>query len=105
MKFHNTLQKGDVRVLIFKKGRNWIGVALDFNIVEVGDDSSEIMIALDEAIKGYVISARKSKLRPSVLNQTAEKEYEDLWDKLENNKTIPSPIQVHSFGRRSLSII
>lgn len=105
MKYLNTLEKGDVRVLIFKKAKNWIGVVLDFNIVEVGSDPSKIMIALDEAIRGYVLSARKAKLRPQILNQIAEEEYEDLWNKLENKKTISSPIKVHSFGRRSLSVI
>ena len=73
MKFSNTLQKGSVRTIIFKEKGQWFGVALDFNIVEAGDDPREVMIMLDEAIRGYVDSARKAKLRPHVLNQAPRK--------------------------------
>lgn len=105
MKYRNTLQKGSVRTIIFKEGKEWFGVALEFNIVETGDDPREVMIALDEAIRGYVISARKGKLRPLVLNQKADEEYERLWLGRKNPKLIPSPIQVHTFGERSLSVV
>ena len=103
MKYKNTLDKGSVRTIIFKENDTWFGVALEFNIVESGNDPREIMIMLDEAIRGFVQSARKSKLRPMVLNQTADAEYESLWKKLEQGKPIPSPIKIHSFGERSLS--
>ena len=76
---------------------------MDFNIVETGDDPREVLIMLDEAIRGYIHSARKSKLRPHVLNQIADKEYENL-AKLEAGKPIPSPVQIHSHGIRSLSV-
>ena len=105
MKFANTTQKGSARVIIFKQNSTWFGVALDFNIVETGDDPREVMIMLDEAIKGYVLSAQKAKLRPHVLNQKADKEYEDLWEKLESKMPIPSPIKVHSYGIRTLSAV
>jgi hypothetical protein len=104
MRYKNTLEKGSVRTIIFKEGATWFGVALDFNVVESGDDPREVMIMLDEAIRGYVMSAKKSKLRPIVLNQTADAEYEKLWDKLTKGLSIPSPIQIHSFGERSLAI-
>jgi len=103
MKDKNTLQKGSVRTIIFEKNGEWFGVALEFNIVEHGDDPQEIMIMLDEAIRGYVQSARKAKLRPMVLNQVADKEYQNLWNKLEARKLVPKPIRVHSFGRRECS--
>lgn len=105
MKFKNTLQKGSVRVMIYKEKDLWVGVALDFNIVETGDDPREVMIMLDEAIRGYVASAQKAKLRPNVLNQIADKEYQDLWDKVHTNKKIPSMIQMHSYGERTLAFV
>jgi predicted RNase H-like HicB family nuclease len=105
MQFNNTLQKGSVRTMIFKESDTWVGVVLDFNIVETGDDPQEVFLMLDEALRGYVISARKAKLRPHVLNQTPEKEYLDLWYKAESGKKIPSMIQMHSFGTRTLSSI
>lgn len=105
MNFKNTLQKGSVRTMIFKEGDTWVGVALDFNIVETGDDPREVFIMLDEAIRGYVISAQKAKLRPHVLNQIPDKEYLALWDKITMGKKIPSMIHMHSFGERNLATV
>ncbi len=102
MKIKNTLQKGAIRTIIFREGNTWFGVALEFNIVEVGDSPQEVMILLDEAIRGYVISARKAKVRSHILNQTPDPMYEKMWSRLEQHKPIPSPIVVHSFGMRSL---
>lgn len=105
MEYKNTLQKGSVRFMIFKEGTEWVGVALDFNIVETGDDPREVLFSLEEAIRGYLFSARKIKARPGILNQKSEKEYEDLWKILKNNKPIPSPYKIHSFGQRSLMAV
>jgi hypothetical protein len=76
MKHKNTLQKGEVRTIVFKQKNDWIGVALDFNIIETGNDPREVIFALDETIRGFVVSARKAKLRPNVLNQKADEKYE-----------------------------
>jgi len=83
----NTLQKGTVRCIIFQEDSNWYGVALEFNIVEQGDNPQEVMASLFEAVNGYVETARKLKMRPFALNQKPDKEYEDLWNNLEKNKT------------------
>ena len=103
MKYKNTLQKGSVRTIIFQENNEWFGVALEFNIVEHGNDAREVMIMLDEAIRGYLTSARKASLRPHVLNQVADLEYQSLWDKLQARKVIRSSIKVHSFGMRTLA--
>ena len=91
--------------MIFKQGAEWVGVALDFNIVEVGDDPREVIFSLEEAMRGYLVSARKIKARPGILNQKSEKEYEDLWKILMGNKPVPSPYKIHSFGQRSLMTV
>jgi len=103
MKYKNTLQKGSVRTIIFQEDNEWFGVALEFNIVEHGNDPREVMVMLDEAIRGYLQSARKANIGPHVLNQTTDTEYESLWKKLEGRKVVPLPIQVHSFGMRTLA--
>ena len=103
MKYRNTLQKGSVRNIIFREGKTWFGVALEFNIVETGDDAQEVMILLEEAVRGYLASARKGKLNPAVLNQKSEQEYENLWRGRNNPKLIPSPIQVHTFSERTFA--
>ena len=99
----NTLQRGSVRTIIFKDKNIWIGVALEFNIVEIGDDPREVFLMLDEAIRGYIISARKAKIRPNILNQTSDKEYENLWKSLNSSTPIKSPYQIYSFGERIIS--
>lgn len=100
MKYKNTLQKGSVRYIIFKEGGTWYGVALEFNIVEEGDNPVEVMASLFEAIKGYVETARKVKIRPHPLNQKPDLEYEELWNELEKRETkrTTKPKEVYSFG-------
>lgn len=106
-KFKNTLQKGSVRYIVFKKKGRWYAVALEFNIVEAGDDPREVLLSLFEAIQGYVKSARKINARPYILNQNPDKEYETLWMTLQNKKQQkegsrePMPL-VYTFGERQL---
>ena len=101
----NTLQKGRVRFLIFydKEAKSWFGVALEFNIVEEGDNRIEVMASLFQAIQGYVKAAQKIKMRPSVLNQKSDKEYENLWNEMNNNKQVDSDkFSVTNFGYQNL---
>ena len=103
----NTLQKGSVRYIVFKEEDTWYAVALEFNIVESGDDPREVLMLLFEAVEGYVRSARKYKARPAVLNQKTDEEYEQLWKTLqkekEGTKTRKRMPIVATFGRQSLA--
>ena len=100
----NTPTKGTVRTIIFQDKNTWVGIALDFNIIETGDDPREVFLMLDEAIRGYIISAKKIKCsRYQFLNQRADDEYENLWSNLVSTKPIKSPYKVYSFGERVLS--
>ena len=69
-----------MRNVIFREGNSFYGVALEFNIVEQGDSPQEVMLLLDEAVRGYLESAQKNKLSISVLNQDIAPEYELLWN-------------------------
>jgi predicted RNase H-like HicB family nuclease len=80
MAFKNTLRSGQVRNVIFQEKGSFYGAALEFNIVEQGDSPQEVMLLLDNAVKGYVESAQKNKLSISVLNQEVDPEYEKLWN-------------------------
>lgn len=77
--FKNTLQKGSVRYVIFKEKDTFFGVALEFNVVVEAASQIEAIVLLNEAIVGYLGSARKFKLRPHVLNQIVDSEYEKMW--------------------------
>lgn len=95
----NTAQKGTVRSIVFKDGDTWYGVALEFNIVESGDDFDVVMFNLHNAITGYVESQKKIKgSRFAPLNQKSDPEYEAMWKNLHALKPIKSPYHVKYFG-------
>ena len=101
----NTTTKGKVRTIVFKEGGTWYGVVLEFNIVVEGEDRNGVYLDLQEAIKGYVESQAKIKgSRVAPLNQKPDLEYERLWNTLEANKSIPSPITVSQFGFVNLAV-
>lgn len=77
--FKNTLQKGSVRYVVFKEKDTFFGVALEFNLIIEAATQIEAIVLLNEAVQGYLESARKFKLRPYVLNQVADSEYEKMW--------------------------
>ena len=79
MKYKNTLKKGSVRFLIFRDGESFFGVALEFNVTVEGANPQEAFLFLYEAASGYLEAARKAKLRPQVLNQKTDLEYEKMW--------------------------
>ena len=101
----NTLTKGQIRSIIFKEGDTWYGVALELNIVESGDDPREVMLILDEAIRGYIKSARKSHLSANILNQKSDSEYENLWNLIQTHKPIRAPFQIYSSSFISLPLL
>jgi len=108
----NTLQKGRIRYIIFRDRKEdvWFGVGLEFNIIEEGEDPMVVMNSLLEATKGYLEAAKKMKLRPIILNQKSEKEYEELWKRLESGKaeSAPSVIdnkEIHNFGYQNLQAL
>ncbi len=109
MKYKNTLQKGSVRYLIFKDGDTFFGVALEFNIVVDGVHPAEVFLLLNEAVQGYIEAARKIKLRPHVLNQKADPEYERMWQvywdrKLkERYERIVNRLPIFNAGRMELA--
>ena len=94
----NTIKFGKVRCIVFKEEDTWYGVALEFNIVVEGDDKEVVHFNLQEAIRGYVQSLKKVKgfragSETPALNQITDQEYETVWDSLQSNKPVPSPIQ------------
>ena len=80
----NTVKNGKYRWMIFKEADSWIGVALEFNIVVTGNDPKVVEFELQEAVHGYLESAKKVKgFRTgqinSILNQETDEEYESRW--------------------------
>ena len=86
MKHKNTLQKGSVRYLVFRDGDMFFAVALEFNIVVEGAHPMEALLLLHEAVLGYLEAARKVKMRPHILNQKSDPEYEKMWQEYQDRK-------------------
>jgi len=106
MRTKNTLQKGSIRYIVFKDEDVWYAVALEFNLIESGDEPREALLSLFEAINGYIKTARKVKARTCVLNQKTDKEYETLWKDLNSPKDTVSKIKmsdIFTFGRQSVA--
>jgi predicted RNase H-like HicB family nuclease len=108
----NTPQKGVYRWLVYRKGPEWIAAALEFNIVEVGDDPNVVLFEMQEAVKGYLESAQKFKgFRPQsikpILNQKSEEEYELLWNRAQSYKEKRNlfPKNIFDFGTRNLAAV
>ena len=107
MKFKNTLNRSSVRYIVFqdKEDHTWYAVALEFNIIESGDDPRVAFFNLLEAIHGYVNSARKVKARSYILNQKADPEYEKLWNNLQGTeKSRGIPYNIFTFGKQLLPV-
>lgn len=99
-KVQNNFQKGSIRYIVFKENDSFYAVGLELNIVVDGTTKETALFGLFDAMKGYIESAKKANLRPRILNQKAEDEYEELWKNLNSNKPVESPFQVATFGRQ-----
>ena len=112
----NTPNRGQFRWIVFKDGKEWVGVALEFNIVIVGDNPRVVETELQEAAIGYVeatkeIERKVKGLRPTqidgILNQRSDEEYEARWITAQEaaQGNVPSPLSpdIYRFGMTNLA--
>ena len=74
----NTKEKGIVRFIVFPQKKQFVGVCLDFNIIEEGENPQKLIESLEEAATGYIEVAIKENLSDELLNRHAPKKY---WEK------------------------
>lgn len=103
----NTPEKGKFRHIVFKDGNTWYAVALEFNLVETGEDARLAFMSLLQAVSGYVQSMKRIKgiMKFDSLNQKTDPEYEKLWSALTSRNSkgrIKSPFQVGMYGVASV---
>lgn len=100
----NTPKKGKFRHIVFKDGKTWYAVALEFNIVESSDDPKLAFFNLLQAVDGYIKAFTKIKgLKSySALNQKTDSEYEKIWKNLHSRQPIASPYQIGMYGVTSV---
>ena len=77
----NTKRSGIARTIIFKIGKKFKAVCLDFDIIEEADTREVAELQIKEAIIGYIENVCKNKLDDKLLNRHAEKKYWERYNK------------------------
>ncbi|MBI2604362.1 MAG: hypothetical protein HYW56_02350 [Candidatus Harrisonbacteria bacterium] len=74
----NTKEKGVMEFFVYKKGAQFIGVNLTFDIVEEGNDPVALMESIKEASILHLECVIKENMSNDLLNRYAPQEY---WDR------------------------
>lgn len=74
----NNKKGGTVEYIVYKEGKTYVGVCLTFDIVEEGENPTELMKSIKEAAELHLETVIKHNLSDQLLNRYAPKEY---WDK------------------------
>jgi hypothetical protein len=88
------------RFIVFREKGVWYAVALEYNIVESGDDPQVVLYNLIEAVQGSLAVAKEicDKGACPVYTQEADPEYEAMWQHIQKNSAVPSPYEVYTAG-------
>ena len=85
----NTKEQGTIECLVYKEGKTFVGVCLTFDIVEEGDNPTELMRSIKEAAELHLETVIRNNLTDELLNRYAPEEY---WKKyFETAKEIEKP--------------
>ena len=68
------------RVIAYKKGDIYLGVALDFDLLVQGDSLNEALVELKNGITSYLMSCMKDNEADEKIYRTAPKKYLRLHD-------------------------
>ena len=80
MKFMNTKKGGVARSMIFKYGKTYRAVCLDFDLVYDCESFKEAERIIKESVISYIKNVHKNNLDDSLLNRHADKKYWDMYD-------------------------
>jgi len=104
-KKENTKKEGQMSFLYFQEDKHYIGVCLEFNIVEEGATLGEVKKDLETACRLHLKTVQEKKLSDDLLNRHAPAEYWKMYESVEQ-KQKRSEITSHKTRRllsRSLS--
>jgi hypothetical protein len=77
----NTKNKGIARAIIFKSGKQYKAVCLDFDLIEEADTREGVEQLIKESIIGYIKNICLNKLDDKLLNRHADKIYWSLYER------------------------
>ncbi len=71
----NTKERGIIECLVYKESNIFVGVCLTFDIVEEGDNPTELMKSIREAAELHLETVIRNNLTDELLNRYAPEEY------------------------------
>ena len=71
----NNKKQGTARILIYSKKNKYIGVCLDFDIIEEAGNKEDAIKQINEATRGYIMNICKNNLDDKLLNRPAPEKY------------------------------
>ena len=71
----NTKEQGLVECLVYKENDSFVGVCLTFDIVEEGNNPTEVMKSLKEAVELHLETVIRNNMSEELLNRYAPEEY------------------------------
>jgi len=83
MQYMNNKNKGYLRFLICKEGREFVAVCLDLDLIEYGKDPIKLQKSIEEAALSYLETIKKENLSDSYLNKSAPEKYWKKWEKIQ----------------------
>ncbi len=75
IKINNTLHRGTVTVFLFPKGKKYIGVCLELDIVDEDTNIEELKTRIRERVDSYIDYVCDNKKDGALLNRPAPDEY------------------------------
>jgi len=80
-----------IRLLIIPNQGKFLGICLEFNIIEEHDNPEELRQILMEMSVSHMKAVINNKLDEALLNREADKKYFDIWEKavVPSNKKRP----------------
>lgn len=95
--FYNTKKQGVLQFLVFKEKEDFVGVCLNLNIIEYGNNPEKLMKSIVEAAQSLIEGVKSKKLPDDCLNQPAPLKYWKIAERCsekDNGKTDPSFLQI-----------
>lgn len=86
MRQRNTKTRGTMRFLFLQEKKQFLGVCLDFNLVEEGRTFEEVKKHLFVASRLHLQTVIDKKLSDSLLNRHAHKKYWEMYESIQKNK-------------------
>lgn len=87
LQFNNTYKSGRVSFLVFKEGKDYVGVCLEFDLIVREDMKEEAQEAIVDYTRAWLENVKENKLSEELLNRPAPKKYWKIQDRIVNQIT------------------